>query len=72
MSGSGIGADTLRHGTPYRPVFGNLDPNVYGHVNNAGYGMSAGIKVGRQPDGPLNRSGYDVGRSTSVGGYHAR
>ena len=51
-----------RHGTPCRPALNNVDPNVYGNSNNAGYGMSAGVKVGRQPNGPISRSGMGIGR----------
>ncbi|TKA33678.1 hypothetical protein B0A50_00514 [Salinomyces thailandicus] len=45
------------HGSPYRSALNDIDPNVYGGSNSAGYGMSAGVKVGRQQGGPLGRSG---------------
>jgi len=71
MSGHATGGDSVRRSTGYRPALNDLDPNIYGNFN-AGYGMSAGVKVGRQQDGPINRSGYGVGRVGGVGEYHAR
>lgn len=73
MGGSAFGGEGTRQATPYRPALGNLDQNVYGHTNGAGCGsMSAGVKAGRQPDGPINRSGYAVGRPMGIGGYQVR
>ncbi|KAK0314958.1 hypothetical protein LTR82_012952 [Friedmanniomyces endolithicus] len=40
--------DANHHGPAYRPLpLQSMDPNLYG--NGAGYGMSAGMKMGRQP-----------------------
>ncbi|RMX99793.1 hypothetical protein D0866_16007 [Hortaea werneckii] len=47
----------LQPGTAYRNTLHDLDLNVYGNSNGAGHGFSAGMKVGRQPNGPVNRSG---------------
>ncbi|GAB1735863.1 hypothetical protein NU219Hw_g5199t2 [Hortaea werneckii] len=44
-------------GTAYRNTLHDLDPNVYGNSNGVGHGFSAGMKVGRQQNGPVNRSG---------------
>ena len=63
----------LRQGTPLRPAFNNIDPSVYGNSNGAGYGgMSAGIKVGRQQNGPIGRNGMGGGRPTDIGGLNIR
>ncbi|KAI7303269.1 hypothetical protein KC315_g15771 [Hortaea werneckii] len=60
--GNGTGMSQSQHGglqpgTAYRNTLHDLDPNVYGNSNGAGHGFSAGMKVGRQPNGPVNRSG---------------
>lgn len=60
--GNGTGMSQSQHGglqpgTAYRNTLHDLDPNVYGSSNGAGHGFSAGMKVGRQPNGPVNRSG---------------
>ncbi|KAI7151670.1 hypothetical protein KC349_g9369 [Hortaea werneckii] len=47
----------LQQSSSYRNTLHDLDPNVYGNSNGAGHGFSAGMKVGRQPNGPVNRSG---------------
>ncbi|KAI6903339.1 hypothetical protein D0869_12869 [Hortaea werneckii] len=47
----------LQHSSTYRNTLHDLDPNVYGNSNGAGHGFSAGMKVGRQPNAPVNRSG---------------
>ncbi|KAI7184833.1 hypothetical protein KC343_g9078 [Hortaea werneckii] len=47
----------LQQSATYRNTLHDLDPNVYGNSNGAGHGFSAGMKVGRQPNGPVNRSG---------------
>ena len=67
-----VGGNIIRQGTPLRPVLNNMDPNIYGNSNNPGYGMSAGVKVGRQQNGPIGRNGIGVGRSTGVGGLNIR
>ena len=64
------GGDNIRQGTPFRPPLNSLDPNIYGNSNHAGYGMSAGIKVGRPQNGPIDRNGVD--RSNGVGGLNVR
>ncbi|KAI6854738.1 hypothetical protein KC343_g7491 [Hortaea werneckii] len=48
----------LQQSATYRNTLHDLDPNVYGNSNGgAGHEFSAGMKVGRQPNGPVNRSG---------------
>lgn len=47
--------DANRQGTPHRPALNNVDPNVYSNTINPGYGMSAGVKMGRQQNGPIGR-----------------
>lgn len=67
------GGDAMRQGTPYRQTFNNLEPNVYGNSNLPRYGgMSAGVKVGRQESGPVNASGYGVGKATGISGLNIR
>lgn len=67
-----VGGDAIRQGTPYRSALNNIDPNVYGNSNAAGYGMSAGVKVGRQATGPISRSGYGAGNATGIPGLNMR
>ncbi|KAI6805734.1 hypothetical protein KC332_g15555 [Hortaea werneckii] len=47
----------LQQSATYRNTLHDLDPNVYGNSNGAGHGFSAGMKVGRHPNGSVNRSG---------------
>lgn len=47
----------LQQSAACRTTLHDLDPNVYGNSNAAGHGFSAGMKVGRHPNGPVNRSG---------------
>ena len=67
-----VGGDTIRQGTPFRPALNNLDPNIYGNSNHTGYGMSAGMKVGRQQNGPIGRNGIVVGGQSGAGGSNIR
>ncbi|KAK4543592.1 hypothetical protein LTR36_005487 [Oleoguttula mirabilis] len=68
MAKAPIGGDAMRQGTPYRPALNGIDPNIYGKSNSAGYGMSAGVKMGRQQQGPISRSGMGVSRASGIGG----
>ncbi|RMY53743.1 hypothetical protein D0863_13852 [Hortaea werneckii] len=68
--GNGTGMSQSQHGglqpgTAYRNTLHDLDPNVYGNSNGAGHGFSAGMKVGRQPNGPVNRS--EISSATGFG-----
>lgn len=66
------GGESLRQGTPRQPLQ-SVNPNIYGgHYDACGYrGMSAGVKVGRQQNGPMSRSGVAVGmgRPGGMSGY---
>ncbi|KAK0343142.1 hypothetical protein LTR91_026149 [Friedmanniomyces endolithicus] len=68
------GGDTNHHGSAYRPLpLQNMDPNLYG--NGAGYGMSAGVKMGRQPSDPVvGRAGAALpfSRATGLNGVRGR
>ncbi|KAK3651539.1 hypothetical protein LTR56_005681 [Elasticomyces elasticus] len=70
------GQETTRRETTYRHPLGNMEPNIYGHINPAGYGMSAGAKMGRQPGGSVSRQGMPmpgpISRATGLGGHHGR
>ena len=59
----------MRQPTPNRASLRGLDSNVYGNSDNGGYGMSAGVKVGRQPESMIGRSGLGVNRNTGYGGH---
>lgn len=72
MGKAPVGGDANHHGTPYRSALNNIDPNLYGAGNSAGYGMSAGVKVGRQQNGPISRSGMGMGRPSGMGGLNMR
>lgn len=63
----GMGSDSLRGGTPLRGRYGTA--NGPGNSPNSGYGMSAGMRMGR-PQGvaaPLSRAG--MGTNRPGGGY---
>ena len=66
MGTNAINGEPLRQGTPFRQPLGAIDPNIYGNSNAAGYGMSAGVKVGRQQNGPISRSGIGIGKFYAV------
>ncbi|TKA65283.1 hypothetical protein B0A55_09535 [Friedmanniomyces simplex] len=72
MKANGVGGDGIHHGSGYRPPLHNVDPNVYG--NGAGYGMSAGVKMGRQPGGHVGRAGMPppISRASGLNGLHGR
>lgn len=67
-----IGGEQLYQGTPQRQSLSSLNPHVYNNRINMAYGMSAGVKVGRQQDGPIQRPGVSGSRSGLVGGLHTR
>lgn len=58
----GMTVDQLHHGTPYRQPLGNIDPNSHLGPTGSNYGMSAGMKVGRQPGGQMGRPGMNNSR----------
>lgn len=58
----GMTVDQLHHGTPYRQPLGNIDPNSHLGPTGSNYGMSTGIKVGRQPSGQMGRPGMNNSR----------
>ncbi|KAH9845015.1 chiasma assembly [Teratosphaeria destructans] len=55
-------------GTFRGPVLSQIDPNVYGNSTATGYGMSAGVKVGRQQGGPIGRNGLGASSHGEYGG----
>ncbi|KAK5115659.1 hypothetical protein LTR85_009830 [Meristemomyces frigidus] len=68
MGKTPVGGDLPRQGTSYRPALNGIDPNVYGKSNSAGYGLSGGMKIGRQQQGPISRTGMGAGRPSGIGG----
>ncbi|KAK0277463.1 hypothetical protein LTR91_006094 [Friedmanniomyces endolithicus] len=68
------GGDANHHGSAYRPLpLQNMEPNLYG--NGASYGMSAGMKMGRQPSDPIaGRAGAALpfSRNTGLNGVRGR
>ncbi|KAJ9628057.1 hypothetical protein H2203_003279 [Taxawa tesnikishii (nom. ined.)] len=59
-SGYGASAAASRQATPVRQPLGPVDPNVYPHTN---YGMSAGMKMGRQNVPQYSRTAQPIGRT---------
>jgi len=57
-----ITVDQLQRGTPYRQPLANIDPNNHLGPTGTSYGLSAGMKVGRQPSGQIGRPGMNKGR----------
>lgn len=75
VSGAGypdMHVNQLQQGPPFRQPLGNIDPNAYNDRSGTGYGMSAGMKVGRQPSGQSGRSGMNNGRPRVGGGLGMR
>ncbi|KAK0944608.1 hypothetical protein LTR48_005697 [Friedmanniomyces endolithicus] len=68
------GGDAIHQGSAYRPLpLQGMDPNLYSH--SAGYGMSAGVKMGRQPSDPsVGRVGAALpfSRATGLNGVRGR
>lgn len=72
MGNQDNGGPPFHAGTPFRQPLSNVDPNAYGNVMNSNYGMSAGVKIGRQQAGSISRSGLGMGRSNDIGGMGIR
>ncbi|KAK3071198.1 hypothetical protein LTR53_009078 [Teratosphaeriaceae sp. CCFEE 6253] len=68
MKQGAMGNVDMRQGSVYRPPLNSLDPNSYGH---GGSRMSAGVRVGRPSNGPLQRTDVPISRPPGFG-MHAR
>lgn len=72
-TGHVAGGDGLAQGTPRRPGLNTLSPNIFANSNGVGYGgLSAGVKVRRQQNGPIGCDGISGGRPAGVGSLNYR
>lgn len=62
----------LMQPSPARQRLGTIDPNIMPSPGLHGYGMSAGMKVGTQFGGPVNRALANGGRTAGASMLHMR